>query len=171
MKWKLIKGIIFLSCLAFLFAGCQKKHTAKKDVDSIINKSILLAEKKSDKGNTDDTMKPTPKVTYISGGLRDPFELPELVKNKKQYPNTILPDQSLDSLKVIGIIMQDGEEWAIVRTSKGETMKLTKGIRVGLQSALLTKIEPEQVIFMEEVEMGSGLKARRIVLRVQEAKK
>ena len=76
-------------------------------------------------------------------------------------------DVALDTVKLIGVIVHHKQSWAVIRTNKGQLYGLTIGTRVGLQNALLTQVEENQVKFIQEVNTLSGMENQEIVLRLQ----
>lgn len=150
-----------------LLTSCEKKDTAHHHVSQFVKSLEQAASTQTQKSATKDgEMLP---VAYDGESYRDPFELPASVKNVKQYPNTILHDMALDSLKLIGIVHHKDRRWAIFRASNGKLYKITEGMRVGTQQALLTDIKRDQVTFVVDA-VAEGEKSRELVMSVQEPK-
>jgi len=151
-----------------LLASCHKKtNTAKKDAEEFIQRikaasEMSLANKKKEAGSN------VRRYYYEGAHMRDPFELPATVKNVKQYPNAILRDVGLDSLRFTGVIIHNDHHWAIFQTSKGQLYKLTEGMRVGVQQALLIDITQEQVKFVVDANAAIGEKQHEVVMTIQE---
>jgi Tfp pilus assembly protein PilP len=155
---------------AMLLTSCQtqKKDTARQDVA----RYIASVEKAAETDQSTALLKQTVihPVVYNSENLRDPFELPTMVKNTKNYPNAILKDVSLNSLKLVGIVTEKNQRWAMFKTSEGQLYKITEGMRAGFQQALLTKIDLDSVTFTIDANTEVGEKPRDVVFTTQENK-
>ena len=151
---------------SILLTSCQKQNTAKQDVSRFVETLENVA--KTPKKEHIEKKNGVIPVFYEGEKYRDPFELPASVKNVKQYPNTILRDMSLDSLRLVGVVLHKEQRWAIFRASNGKVYKMTEGMRVGIQQALLIEIKQDQVKFMIDVTTEAGEKPREVVMSVQE---
>ncbi|OGT44003.1 MAG: hypothetical protein A3F13_04565 [Gammaproteobacteria bacterium RIFCSPHIGHO2_12_FULL_40_19] len=149
-----------------LLTSCEKQNNAKRDVSRFVktleNVSSAMKPKDAEKG---EVIAP---VFYDGDKHRDPFELPASVKNVKQYPNTILVEMPLDSLKLIGIVFHKNLRWAVFRGTNGRVYKMTEGMRVGTQHALLTEIQRSQIKFTVDVNTEAGVTAKEVVMTLQE---
>src|SRR3990167_4831236 len=150
-----------------LLTACQKKDTSKQDVTRFV-KSLEDASQNAKKNDIEKESIAIVAITYDGEKYRDPFELPADVKNIKQYPNTILVGMALDSLKLVGVVLHKNQRWAVFRASNGKVYKITEGMRVGIQQALLTEIGHHQAKFMIDASAESGEKPREVVMTVQE---
>lgn len=169
MKYSTFSLMIgILLCSAVLPACEQKKNTAaKKDVSQFV-KRIEEAAKAGEIGKLKKPVEIV-HITYDGSDLRDPFELPTMVKNARQYPNAILRETALDSLKLVGVVLHKDERWAIIRSNDGKIYKITEGMRVGLQQALLTQISQGEIKFSID-DSGTDEGKRDVVMTVQEPK-
>jgi Tfp pilus assembly protein PilP len=160
MKIGIILAIL-VSTLTLTSCQTQKKDTAQQDV----GRYVTSIEKASEQDQSYALPKPAniKPVVYNATSLRDPFELPTMVKNTKNYPNAILKNVSLDSLKLMGIVVEQDHQWAMFRSSDGHIYKITEGMRVGFQQALLTKIDAKSVTFTIDANADVGEKPRDVV--------
>lgn len=167
---KLTRLIISILIGITLVTSCHKKHSVKS-ADQKVKQFIKKIEK--------PTVVTTPQqhnatsfsnVTYKGKTERNPFESSKISKNSKHYPNTILKNISLDSLKLVGVMTHENKRWAIFRANDGKLYKMTEGMRVGITSALLTKIDSDHVVFLEDLEMGAEKKTNLVVIPIEEQK-
>jgi len=160
--------IVLIVTSVLLLTSCQtqRKDTASQDVARF----VVNIEKASETSHPDALQKPiiVKPVVYNSENLRDPFELPTMVRNTKQYPNAILKEVSLDSLKLMGIMVEKNQRWAMFKANDGQLYKMTEGMRAGFQQALLTKIDADSVTFTIDANTDVGEKPRDIVFTTQE---
>jgi type IV pilus assembly protein PilP len=165
----------FLFCIAaccLCLSACSKhEKSAQDDVNNLVKVVETSAE------STQNKKQKTPDLiqTYHFEGaqLRDPFESPtEVRQENKQYANTILKNIALDSLKLVGVIVNSTMQYAIFRANDGQLYKIKVGERVGLENSLLTKVNENEVTFTQESGPSSeGTLTREIVLRLQELPK
>lgn len=164
-----IVGIIILMSV-LLLTSCQTQKKNTPTVTQEVAQYVASIQKASELSHS----KMPPKlaaiqpVTYDGSNLRDPFELPTMVRNTKEYPNAILKNVSLDSLKLVGIVVQNEMRWAIFKANDGQLYKITVGMRAGFQQALLTKIEPDKVTFTIDANADLGEKPQDVVFSTQE---
>lgn len=157
---------ILMSMIFLTSCQTQKKESATQDVDRM----VASIEKAAATDRAHALQKPVivQPVIYNAKNLRDPFELPTMVKSAKNYPNAILKDVSLDSLKLIGIVIQKNQRWAMFRTNDGHLYKMMEGMRVGFQQALLSKMNSDSVTFTIDANADVGEKPRDVVFTTQE---
>lgn len=166
MKKKCI--LIFLLCLLCV-AGC---HSDNEHPDANAEKFIQQAEHtaKNTAAEKSTRLVITP-ATYQGERARNPFEIPALVKNTKFYPNAILTNMALDSLKLVGIVTHRDQHWAVFRSNDGKLYRITTGMRVGLQQALLTQITKTQVKFVVDMPTDKSGKeeSHDVIMTMQES--
>lgn len=173
MKKFRITKIILMGVIGLLLASCQNNepNKAQKNAQRFVKELETAAQIKEDIQKENDEIKP---VVFEGANLRDPFEIPSMVKSTKTYPNTILSNMALDSLKLTGVLINHNDRFAILRTNDGGLFKITVGMRVGLQQALVSRIEHDRVIFTVEDEIDSNKKevdsSREVVMVLQEPK-
>ena len=151
-----------------LLSSCdQKKQNPHQDVNQLIVQ-IETASKQSEikKLKIKET---AVHIVYDGGKLKDPFELPSSSQGGKVYPNSILRELSVDSLKLTGVVMKDDTRWAIFRENDGKLYKITVGMRVGVQQALLNKISPDQAVFL--IDEAGGDEGKREIIMTLEGQK
>lgn len=165
-KNHIISGIILVFS-ALLLSACQNRgDNAKKEVSRLVTTVENAAKKNT--GQQVNKKLIVQAIAYEGARYRDPFELPAAVKNIKKYPNAILGDVALDTLKLVGIIHHGNERWALFRANNGKMYKITEGIRVGVQQALLTEISNNQVKFTVDVDSEQDGKPQEVTMTLQE---
>lgn len=150
MKWYSRIAFIMTALLCIVILSACEKQRDEKDAKQVVSLYVKNLEKASEQRGAVKVSQKTiliKQVTYDVANMRDPFEMPSMTKNTKQYPNTILRNAALDSLKLSGILLQDNQRWAVFRANDGKLYKMTVGMRIGIQQALLTQILQNKVIF------------------------
>lgn len=163
-----LKPFFFLVMLpaVLLLSGCEKDRKAEKEVAAFMERSEKLAQAR--KNEAEKKEKPIVSYVYESTNLRDPFDQSEGSVSAKHYSNSILSDISLDDLTLVGTVLKNNDDWAVVRDSNGNLYRLTKGMHVGVQQAMLVGIKQNEITFKPESEFGSKDKLNDIVMKVQE---
>ena len=167
--FRIISLLLFLIASAFL-AGCKgKEHSAQEEVDRLVKKLEVSSEKQELTKEAEKTIAP---VQYNAAHLRDPFEMAELAKkNDQQFPNTVLRDMALDSLALVGTVEHRNERWAVFRANNGKLYRVKEGMRVGIQHALLTQVDKNQVKFKLEITSSpTETESHDVVIRMQRPK-
>ena len=162
----LIIGVLLCSAV---LSACQQKN--KSDAKKNVLKLVKQVEDASRASEFNKLNKPLPIISVVYDGShsRNPFELPDAIKNIKEYPNTILREGSIESVKLIGIVLNNKERWAIIRAKDGRVYKISEGMRVGMQQALLTQISQDAVKFSID-DSGTDEGKRDIVMTIEEPK-
>ena len=115
---------------------------------------------------------------YDARGKIDPFEpmfkeKPVSVKEKKKkkrIPQTPLERWDISQLKLVGIILSENGNKALLEDSSGKGHVVSKGSYVGLNSGKVVKINKDRIVIEEEFEdLDRILKAKRRqrILRLQ----
>jgi type IV pilus assembly protein PilP len=98
---------------------------------------------------------------YDPEGKTDPFkplfkEQPDLPKAKKKkkrrIPRTPLEKVALSQLKLVGIIMAQSGNLAMVQEASGKGYVIKKGTYIGLNSGKVIQIKKDKVVIEEEIE-------------------
>lgn len=170
MKKFIFYGIFFMALVFAMLTGCSKKNDAQKEVDHLV-KTVEGASQASQKKEV-DTKEIIKTYVYDAHQSRDPFEEPLASRRQgKQYENAILRDVALDSLKLIGIVIHDHFRFALFRANDGQLYKVSVGMHVGIEGSLLTRIDENQVVFVQEAgATNTGTSTREIVMHMQEPK-
>ena len=158
-------------CCLLLNACSKHEGSAQKEVANLVK--VVETSAEATQKNEQNTETPVVKPYRFDGDqLRDPFEGPtESKEQSKQYANTILKNTALDSLKLIGVVLNGATQYAIFRANDGQLYKIGVGTRVGLENSLLKRIDENQVEFIQETGPTSeGTLTREIVVRLQEPK-
>lgn len=127
-------------------------------------------------------IKPHETFTYQAAELRNPFisavvDLPPeaiaqasptlentLKPNLKRHKE-ILEEYTLDSLRMVGMLEQGMEIWAIIRASDGVLYRAKRGNHIGRNYGKITRINEERIEFTEIVpdEQGGWLTRQNIL--------
>lgn len=152
-----------------MLVACSKKN--QEDPTQQVARFVqqIEAAAKLSEQNKKNKQADIAQVEYTGSALRDPFELTAAVKNVKDYPNSILTDTSIDSLKLVGIVAHKDARWALFRSTDGRLYITTEGMRLGLQHALLTQITANEVKFSVD-ESSGGEGKREVVMSIEELK-
>ncbi len=86
----------------------------------------------------------------------DQMGKPDKKKSKKRIPQTPLERISLNQLKLVAIIRAPSGNRALVEDNSGKGYIIKNGTYVGLNSGLVTQINPDSVIVEEELENLMG---------------
>lgn len=115
-------------------------------------------------------MKPHETFTYRDAGLRDPFEIISFNQaqpgSEQRSTSKLRPDEArpkepleafpLDSLRMVGVLEQQGSTWALVRATDGTIHRVRKGNYVGQNYGKITQISENEVDLVEIVPDGLG---------------
>lgn len=171
MKKIQITKMILVCFIGVLLVSCQNDESKKgqQNAQKFVKELEAVAKIKEDIQKEDIEMKP---IVFEGANLRDPFEIPSLVKSVKNHPSAILTGMALDSLKLTGIVVNHDTRFAVLRANDGVLYKITVGMRVGLQQALVSQIEQDRIVFTVESETDSNKKemdsSRKVVMTLQE---
>ncbi|PIZ04518.1 MAG: hypothetical protein COY58_03445 [Gammaproteobacteria bacterium CG_4_10_14_0_8_um_filter_38_16] len=171
MKWIRSSLILLFSLVSLMLVSCHNNQSqnAQKNAQRFVKQLEAASEIKDENKKEEVEVKP---VVYEGVGLRNPFEVPALVKNTKLYPNAILTNMALDNLKLTGIILHDNRRWAVLRANDGKLYRIDEGMRVGLQQALVVHVDQNQVVFRIELEADATnkelMESHEIVMTLQE---
>jgi type IV pilus assembly protein PilP len=94
---------------------------------------------------------------------RDPFSTLEITAGVKKYPNAILQQYTLDSLKLVGILNHEHKTWAMLRAPDEKMYRVIVGSRIGNQQSLVTKIS-ENSIFLETEQNSPNSKKESVLV-------
>ena len=115
---------------------------------------------------------------YDARGKIDPFEnlykeRPVFVKkkkDKKRIPRTPLERLDISQLKLVGIILSENGNKALMEDSSGKGHVVSKGTYVGLNSGKVIQIKKDRIVIEEEFEGLDGIlktKKRQLILQNQ----
>ena len=108
-------------------------------------------------------------VMYNPAGKIDPFEplfkeqkvVVKKSKKKKRLPQTPLEKVDISQLKLVGIILAESGNRALVEEASGKGYVIKKGTFIGINSGKVAEINKEKVIVEEEVDDVFGKTALR----------
>ena len=115
---------------------------------------------------------------YDARGKIDPFEnlykerrvFVKKKKNKKRIPQTLLERLDLSQLKLVGIILSENGNKALMEDSSGKGHVVSKGTYIGINSGKVVQINKDRIVIEEEFEDLDGnikTKKRELILRIQ----
>ena len=113
-------------------------------------------------------------VPYDARGKVDPFESmfrekPVSVKakkKKKRIPQTPLERIDLSQLKLVGIVLSENDNKALMEDSRGKGYVVRRGTYIGVNSGKVVQINKDRIVIEEEFEDVFG----KIILRQREIK-
>ena len=136
-----MRRIMYLVCLTGLLCACNQHNETKKTHDFIRH----TQQKYANQTEPQLAVPTVPKAHYNTSHLGDPFKRPVTNRNKKRYPNAVLRTYNINSLKLIGIIGEHKQRWALIVTPDGTLRKIKQGARIGTSQALVTDISLSSV--------------------------
>ncbi len=167
------KYSILFACL-FVLSAC-----ADKGMDDL--KQFVAHEKRKKSG----TISPLPEFvqlkmySYDSADIRDPF-VPVVdveIVTKKGYTGPT-PDENrikeplesfaLDSLRMKGILKQEGVSWVLIQDPDGLLHRVTVGNYVGLNNGKITKLYDDSIEIEELIPDGKGWEKRQTGMAMSE---
>lgn len=179
--YKIVTLFLLISC--FLWSCGEQKEEANAPVVSkkisIVNKAkpaktsdakqIDASAEKSDENAADKQKATVAKRIYDPKERLNPFislfsaEKKEAVtdkqdkkKRKKRIPRTPLERISLNQLQLVAIIRAPSGNKALVEENSGKGFIIKKGTYIGLNSGIVTQINPNSVTVEEELENLMG---------------
>lgn len=105
---------------------------------------------------------------YVPAGRRDPFQPQEAIVETPVVKPTggptpdfnrrkeELEQYSLDTLRMVGTLEQDGEIWGLVQTQDGTIHRVKKGNYMGLNHGRIVRIGEDKIELSELLQDGSG---------------
>ena len=135
-------------------------------------KNYIKQVKSRQKSKVEELPKPVmyESYAYVKEKLRDPF-LPKArkriggtnthIKLQCRPPRDVLEGFPLDSLKMVGILEQKGERWALIRGKDGTLYRTKKGRCMGQDDGKIIKITESEIILRETVSDGLGGRMQR----------
>ncbi len=116
-------------------------------------------------------MKPYEAFAYVSGGRRDPFIPMAPAHENGQGSSALRPDMNrnkepleefpLDALKMVGTLLFNNQNYAMVKAPDGVVHHVAIGDHMGQNYGKITKIEPSAISLTEIVPDGFGGWAER----------
>ena len=105
---------------------------------------------------------------YVAGGRRDPFRqqkasvatpapkvgtgpTPDFDRRKEE-----LESYSLDTLRMVGTLEQEGEIWGLIKTKDGTIHRVRKGNYMGLNHGRIVRISEDKIELSELLQDGAG---------------
>lgn len=114
-------------------------------------------------------VKPYETFTYQAQELRDPFTPGTFnrpapaaagtkggIKPDFNRPREALEEYPLDTLRMVGILEQGGQVWALIKTSDGTIHRVRRGNYLGQNHGRITRIDENKVEIVEIIPDGLG---------------
>ncbi len=166
VKYNLVTLIIGAVCVSLLLVGgCSSDENpapkAAKVVRKVVHKKTVPVkvspqEKKAQPGEE--------YRGYTASKLRDPF-IPFLKTqeggNKRKAALTPLEKFALGELRVVGILKKGKRFIALVEDNVGKGYTVKRGMKIGKNGGVVTKIGKDSISIVEEFEDISGKKVRK----------
>ena len=162
MNAKNIKLFIFSSFSILALAGCES--ASNEDLNA-----FMAAEEAKPGGRIDPLPASPPyvSVVYSSAGIRAPFEIPRTVALQQETgtptdaPNSSRAKEYLErfnfaELTVVGNIMMNEVEWALIAESNGSVHRVRVGNYLGQNHGQIVSISDTNVNVVEIVPDGQG---------------
>ena len=154
--------VLLCILLCLILAACESGNT--EDLRGYVQD--IKARKKSNIPPLPD-VKNYETYTYNETELRDPFTPTRSVRPTQVSTNNgIAPDLKrerevleqfpLDTLKMVGILEQSGERWALIKAQDGTLYRTKKGRYIGQDNGRITRITETSVELTEIVPDGLG---------------
>lgn len=159
----------------FLLGGC-----AKQDM------SDLEAYVEDVKARPATGINPAPEPAevdtflYVASDRRDPF-LPQIDPQEvvqEVVDNGLSPDlnrrkeeleyYSLDTLRMVGTLEQDGDTWGLVQTQDGTIHRVANGNYMGRNHGRIVQIAEDEIKLVELIKFGSGYQEQEAALNIGE---
>lgn len=196
MRTRYLYGIVVLVLLATSFLWSCDNGPTEKSKPLVVSKKIAAQSKSKKDAVGDEAMKDEPakdavadeasvEETIASKRIYDPTKRlnpfiplfkpdqdkaaavqPNKSKRKKRMPQTPLERISLEQLQLRAVIRAPSGNRALVEDNSGKGYIIKNGTYIGLNSGIVTQINPDSVIIEEEVENLMG----ELVLRNTEIK-
>ncbi len=174
--------VLLFLMISFFSIGCGEKKEASKA--PVVSKKIEVQSKTKPPKTADSPQKaattkaadltlgdeaetsvavrvydPTKRInpfTPLFGGKKSEVASDKSKKRKKRIPQTPLERIGLDQLKLVAIIRASTGNRALVEDTVGKGYILKNGTYLGLNSGMVTQINPDSVIVEEEMENLKG---------------
>ena len=154
--------LTFLLTQTFLLNACVNKEM--NDLQAYVSKT-----KATYKGHVQPLpeFKSQPPYTYAAQDIRDPFkpvvDIEEFAagpyrgpKPDENRPREPLEEFSLDSLRMVGTLAQNEDEWALIKDPDGLLHRVATGHYMGKNHGIVTSLSEEEVILLELISDRKG---------------
>ncbi len=165
-EFKFYSSLRVVACvLLFSFiAGCSG------------NLSDLEAWVEDVKARPQEGIEPLPEIipykafTYVKGSKRDPFDTsifrPQVASVAKKAVSSISPDPNrvpeylesfpLDTLRMVGTLSQNSQNWALIRTPDNTIQRVLTGNYLGQNNGKIIEVNNDGVELVEIIPDGFG---------------
>ena len=166
-----------LAAMSVLLSGCFGSSTA--DLQKFVEDTQSRMPKK---------IEPLPKIptverlAYDPAGRRNPFDaIPDrsLVLGGIQAGPT--PDKNrvreyleqfpLDTMRMVGVLEQQGTRWGLIRAQDGAIHRVSKGAYMGQNHGHITNVKPDEIVLTELIKVGEMYKEQEASLALNDAGK
>lgn len=157
-----MKRLVLLAGI-LLLAGCAEQDMA--DLKEFV--AEVKAREPGPLGPLPELRQVEP-FLYVPGGRRDPFRPQETIVERpaSKVSSGPMPDfnrrkeelesYSLDTLRMVGTLEQEGEIWGLVQTKDGTIHRVRKGNYMGLNYGRIVRISEDKIELSELLQDGAG---------------
>ena len=168
-----------VACIVVPITYFALKDPATDNPLLVVTKKVISAQNKKSKATTpsaNDTQSELSSLNTFSsrdGWSTDPFEplfngkhgrTVSMKKRAKRVPRTPLEKLDLSQLKLVGVMLSDKGNTALVEDASGKGYVIKEGTYIGVNSGKVVQILKDRFIIEEEIEDVHG----KIILRIRE---
>jgi type II secretory pathway component PulC len=161
----LISVVVIVAIIMIFYYGDRSDRESKvySPNVSLPNSASAPSQKKQDLLNIDQVEKNVlPGVEYTASNRRDPF-MPLIVK-----PDLKGKDIAISQIKLIGIIWDESNYYAVLMLPDGKYYSLKENMRLPMYSAFVHKITKDSVTIKKEIKIKKGaIKTEDITLKLR----
>jgi type IV pilus assembly protein PilP len=161
--------IIFMASIFLLFACDQSKlkNALQADIEKMKHADIKHDDTESVKMVNE--AQPV-SVKYESGARRSPFEMMAVSPVKSSVSSNPLQTYSLDMLRFVGTVTQNGNNIAFISAPDNKLYQLRVGDIIGDRDSKVIAIELDKISLVEQYTgNGNTLMKRVVTLQLKEA--
>lgn len=158
-------ALLIIICCSFTLSACQPSASGSADLREYVA---------SIKNRPPQPLPPLPKFksvsqfVYSASNLRDPFQaIPtSLPGGDPRQAKEQLENFPLDSLRMIGILLEQGKQWALILAPDGKTYQVTIGSHIGQNYGRVVTISANAIEIKETIHSGEEWKSRIAELKL-----
>ena len=173
----MIKKLLALAAMSAFLSGCFSSSTS--DLEEFVEETKARMPKK---------LEPLPmipqvmRLAYDPAGRRNPFDpIPDrtLVLGGIQAGPT--PDKNrereyleqfpLDTMRMVGVLEQQGTRWGLIRAQDGAIHRVSKGAYMGQNHGHITDVKLNEIVLTELIKVGEMYKEQEASLALNDAGK
>lgn len=145
---------ILIVALLLVISGCSQEKGETTKASKVVKKVPARAEKPKEQTSPSETEQVEDTFAgYTATVVRDPF-LPflkeEAVAVKRGSALTPLEKFDLGELKIVGILTKGNQTVALVEDNEGKGYTVKKGVKMGKNGGIISRITDKEIIVIEE---------------------